>query len=246
MFRIYTPQPCALQASLVLSAEESNHILTVLRHQIGDRFTLFNGQGGEYTAVITDIQKKTAIIELTEFFDISRESPPAIHLFHGLARGEKMDWIIQKATELGVQTFTPLITEKCQVTLTTERTTKKMEHWRRIIIHSAEQCGRNQLMTLKPLLECQTAMRLPFDIKLICEPRWPETQILTPTNAPIALFIGGESGFSASELALAQTQQLRGFSLGPRILRTETAAIVAVTRLHMTATACSNSEKLGT
>jgi 16S rRNA (uracil1498-N3)-methyltransferase len=214
MFRVYTPDHCALDTFLLLSNEASQHILKVLRHQIGDVITLFNGQGGEYTALITDIQKKNAVVKLTEFFDISREAPCFIHLFHGMARGEKMDWIIQKATELGVQEFTPLKTEKCQVKLTGERAEKRLEHWQRIIVHSSEQCGRNQLMKLHPIVECKTAMEQRGYYPIICEPRWPDTLPTTPINTPMALFIGGESGFS------------------PRILRTETAAIVAVTRLQ--------------
>ena len=233
MFRVYTPENCSLNTTLVLSNESSQHILKVLRHQIGDSITLFNGQGGEYKGLITDIQKKNAIIELTEFFDISRESPCAIHLFHGMARGEKMDWIIQKATELGVQEFTPLKTEKCQVKLTGERAEKRLEHWQRIIIHSSEQCGRNQLMKLNPILECKTAMeQQDSSVQIICEPSWPDALPIASIEKPISLFIGGESGFSPQELVWAKARQIHSCSLGPRILRTETAAIVAVTRLQ--------------
>ena len=233
MFRVYTPEPCSINTTLLLSNEASQHILTVLRHKIGDFITVFNGQGGEYTAVITDIHKKNAVVKLTEFFDISRESDCNIHLFHGMARGEKMDWIIQKATELGVQEFTPLKTEKCQVKLARERVEKKLEHWQRIIVHSSEQCGRNHLMVLHPILECRTAMeKQASNLKVICEPSWPDTLPSAPITTPISLFIGGESGFSPPELEAAQACQMHACSLGPRILRTETAAIVAVTRLQ--------------
>lgn len=233
MTRIYFPESCAPNATITLPTEASQHVLKVLRHQIGDSITLFNGDGGEYTAIITDIQQKKAVVHLTHFQDICRESPCKIHLFHGIARGEKMDWIIQKATELGVQQFTPIRTEKGQIKLDVARTQKKLEHWQRIVIHSSEQCGRNTIMQLHPVLDCQTAMgSASLGLNMICEPSWPDAIPTSLPATPFSLFIGGESGFSPKELEWAQEQKMLACSLGPRILRTETAAIVAVTRLQ--------------
>ena len=220
--------------TLALPKEASQHVLKVCRSRVGDAITLFNGRGGEYHAHLSAIEKQTAMVEIEAFNSIERENTLNIHLFHGIARGEKMDWIIQKATELGVTRFTPIKTQKCVVKLDEERAEKKHRHWQQIIIHSSEQCGRNTLMQLEEPISYSQAIAQPFEGKtLLCEPSWPNELLMNKT-APIRLFIGGESGFSEEELKQAQRQSAKSLSLGPRILRTETAAIVAMTILTHT------------
>lgn len=231
--RIYVNEVLAVGKTICLPKEPSSHLLKVLRCVVGDACHLFNGEGSEYHARISCIEKSLAVVCIDTEFSVERENTTHIHLFHGIARGEKMDWIIQKATEMGVNELTPIYTQKNVVKFDADRSEKKQRHWQQIIIHSSEQCGRNRLMTLHAPMAFAKAIQQPFEgLSLLCEPSWPERKSMHEHQS-IRLFIGGESGFSSEELCLAQAQGFESFSLGPRILRTETAAIVAVSLLTL-------------
>ncbi len=230
--RFFLPIQGRVGADFLLPPALFQHVITVLRLKTGEPLIVFTNEGGEYTAILESVNKKSAVIRLITFHAIERESPTPIHLYQGLARGDKMDWILQKATELGVRQFTPILTKKSAVPLDPDRLTKKQIHWQNIIISSSEQCGRNRLMQLNPPTLFETAIQEP-GFTLLCEPSWPTQALcLPPPPAEIRLYIGGESGFSPAELALAQRQGVHSFALGPRILRTETAGIAAVACLQ--------------
>lgn len=221
--------------TIMLDPEAHHHLCRVLRAKKGDHLILFNGQGGEYQAIITKIDKKGTEVHVGQFLTKEVESPLSIHLAQGIARGEKMDFIIQKGVELGVTKFIPLITERSNVKLDKQREEKRLLHWRSVVISACEQSGRNQVPEVCP--------PIPFK-KWVTENRTIWRFILTPhvksslpavdfsKNNSIEIMIGPEGGFSPEELELAKMYHFFPLQLGPRILRTETASIAAVVALQ--------------
>ena len=233
--RIFTAQPLTAQLELELEPAPSQHIARAMRMQAGDALTLFNGQGGEYAAIISAVSKKTVTVEIREFRNIELESPLAIHLGIAISRGDRMDWIIQKATELGVSRVSPLLTERTEVKLKDDRADKKIQHWRQIGIAACEQCGRNQLPHIEPLQALPNWLAATKgETKLVLHHRALRTE---PTNAEhkpteVALLIGPEGGLSDIEIGLAEQAQFQALRLGPRVMRTETAPLAAIAILQ--------------
>ncbi len=233
--RIYQPVPLALHATLKLDEKASHHLTRVLRFRVGDHLTVFNGMGGEYTAVITRMDKKGVDVSLTAFVDREIESPIRIYLAQGIARGEKMDFIVQKATELGVHAIVPLMTERCNVRLENEREEKRLRHWQLIAGNSCEQCGRNRLpQIMSPVLFEKWLPTVKADQCFVLSPhvhnKLPAT--LLPPQASIVLLIGPEGGLSDPEIEAAMRQGFLPLNLGPRVLRTETAPLAAIAILQ--------------
>lgn len=231
--RIY--QAAALQPGGLLRLDEkaSHHLARVLRAGVGDKLTLFNGQGGEYEASITHIDKKGVDVELISFVSRDVEAPISIHLAQGMARGEKMDMIVQKAVELGVKKITPLMTERCNLKLDHEREEKRLQHWRSIAISACEQCGRNYLPELMaPISLMEWLKNVKEEQRFILS---PHVQNKLPAEDPISsivLLIGPEGGFSEREMDVAKQYCFLPLNLGPRVLRTETATIAALATLQ--------------
>lgn len=232
--RIYHPEPLTLHSSIALGDGAVNHLARALRFREGDTIHLFDGNGGEYRAVIDTVTKKQVLVTPVEFIAQECESPLNIHLGQGIARGEKMDLILQKAVELGIQTITPLFTEHCNVQLSSERIEKRMHHWQGIIASACEQCGRNRLPQLNaPQSFVTWAQQQNADLKLILHPDLsasnsdPENKINS-----ITMVVGPEGGFAEPEIKLAIKHGFHTFTLGPRILRTETAGLVALSVLQ--------------
>lgn len=234
--RIYQPVSLAMHQTLQLDEKASHHLARVLRFQKGDHLIVFNGEGGEYTAEIIGLSKKSVDVMLTGFIAREAESPINIHLAQGVARGEKMDFIIQKAVELGVSSVTPLVTERSNVRLDKEREEKRMQHWLGVAVSACEQSGRNRVpqvlspMALNAWLP-QTKADLSFVLSPHVEAKLPDKKL--PPNASIALLIGPEGGFSEAEVAMASQHGFIPLNLGPRILRTETATLAAVTAMQV-------------
>ncbi len=232
--RIYYPGELFVNQQIVLHPEASAHLLRVLRLPIGVPITLFNGSGNEYAATLIAQEKKLAHVEITSVYVRSVAYPFAIHLGQGISRGAKIDFTLQKAVELGVTSITPLFTEYSTVKLTADRLEKRLAHWRGVIISACEQSGR----TLVPNL----ATPMPLDkwvgycnahTKLILHPRAARKLAELPQKTTnIALLIGAEGGFSDHEVSLAQRHHFISISLGPRILRTETAGLAAISALQ--------------
>ncbi|SFG00150.1 16S rRNA (uracil1498-N3)-methyltransferase [Duganella sp. CF458] len=234
MPRFHVPQPLAAGQQLELPADVAHHI-NVVRMEPGDTLTIFNGDGGEYTAVLTEVQKKKAWAELKLFDPREVELPFAVTLAQALPEGTKMDWIIEKAVELGVAGIQPLAARRCVVRLSAERAEKKLEHWNGIVVSASEQCGRNRLAPVAPPLEFREWIaRQDLHKRVILTPRatasladWARHQ---PAQA-LSIMVGPEGGFSDEEEAEALRHGALPLSIGPRVLRTETAALAAVSIL---------------
>ena len=232
--RIYTAQ--ALQPNTVIHLESgpSQHLARALRMQQGSELVLFDGRGGQYLAVISALGKKQVTVQTGSLDEREVESPLLIHLGIAISRGERMDWIIQKATELGVSRITPLSSERTEVKLKGERAEKKISHWQQIAISACEQCGRNRVPRVEPLTSLgQWTPGVEAELKLVLHHR---ADVLPAESSPpgsIALLIGPEGGLSASEISAAESAGFKSLRLGPRVLRTETAPLAAITALQM-------------
>lgn len=228
--RIYQPGDYHVAQTLALSEDAAHHVGSVLRLTVGAKIILFRGDNYEGQAVITSVHKRKIQVIIESMTWVSRESPRRIHLAQSLAKGDKMEWIIQKAVELGVESITPLLTERSVVRLDSSRLEKKQHQWQAIAISACEQSGRNHIPTIHAtcsfeqfLLHCPATHR--WILSPTAQPSWPS---ISDDSAELALLIGPEGGFSPQELACADQHQVQGICLGPRILRTETAAIAAI------------------
>lgn len=227
--RIFTPQNLTSGLMLMLEEAPSHHLMKVLRMQAGRELILFNGEGGEFRACIHALHKKQVEVRLGEFTAANRESPLQLELAIGMSRGERMDWVLQKATELGVTRITPLLTERTEVKLNGDRLDKKMDHWQQIVISACEQSQRNMLPQLnspKSLAEW-----LPFvdtQMKFVLHHRDNQGLAAAQVTESVALLIGPEGGLSELEIEQALAAGFAALTLGPRVLRTETAPIAAI------------------
>ena len=231
MPRFHISQPLAVGQLLALPDTVAHHI-QVLRLAQGELITLFNGEGGEYSATLTQIERRSATVEIKAHHARDVELPFAITLAQALPEGTKMDWIIEKAIELGVSGFQPLAAQRCVVRLSAERAEKKMGHWRGIIESASEQSGRNRLAQLAPLQDYkQWITQQDMHRRIILTPRaqqslpdWARHQ----GPQAVTLVIGPEGGLSEQEEEMALRHGALPLAMGPRILRTETAALAAV------------------
>lgn len=228
--RIYHPDSLQESAIVTLSDNAVRHVITVLRLNLGAKVIFFDGHGGEYHAELIAISKKQVQAKIFKHNQIDLESPLKIHLGYGMARGEKIDFVIQKAVELGVDIITPLFTERCGVKLTEERSEKRLQHWQAIMISACEQCGRNVLPRLnapielsKWLSQCSDKTRLVLNHRAV-----KSFQNIKISGQSLTLLIGPEGGLTEDEVKCAESFQFSSVSLGPRVLRTETAAIAAI------------------
>lgn len=240
--RVYIGQQGGLRAGadIELSATASEHIARVLRLRVGADVVAFDGQGGEWRARVSRIVRNRVNIECLGHDAIERESPLAITLLQSLARGEKMDWVIQKATELGVGSIIPVSAERSVVQIDDERAATRLAHWRAVVASACEQSGRNRL----------PEVQAPLGLSLACQAKLPALRLVlmpgaTPTLAAaaarlaadghqaVALLVGPEGGLTDAELAQAQAGGFVPVGFGARVLRTETAAIAAITALQL-------------
>lgn len=233
--RIYQPIPLTINTSVQLDTPAAHHVARVLRAHIGDELTLFNGQGGEYAGSITHIDKKTVTVALVQYSDKNTESPLDLCLVQGISRGEKMDYTIQKAVELGVKQIIPLLTERCNVKLDAQRREKRWQHWQSIIISACEQSGRNFIPDIAaPMTYDKFLKQASADWKFVLAPH-AENKLSTlaiPNHSRVLLLIGPEGGLSDVEITQAIEHQFISLNLGPRVLRTETAAVAAIAALQ--------------
>lgn len=235
MPRIYQNTRLIAGQEYELDSAASHHLGRVLRAKLGDRLTIFNGDAGEFEAVISFIDKKKVIVTLQEFIDRTAESPISLCLAQGISRGEKMDYTIQKAVELGVTEIIPLLTERCTVKLDTERREKRLEHWQSIIVSACEQSGRNILPKIAlPQTLTKWLPEVKSDQNFVLAPQASErlNKISLKNNSTITLLVGPEGGLSDQEIKIVTAYNFLPLNLGPRILRTETAAVAALTVLQ--------------
>jgi len=234
MTRIYVDTPLHCGQNLNLSAAITHRILRVLRLKIGDQLTLFNSTNGEFQTTITAIKKNHCGVIVEKFIEKNLESPLRIHLGQVISRGEKMDYTIQKATELGVTTITPLFSEHCNVKLDTERTAKRLEHWQATAIAASEQCGRCFIPKIFPAENLEQWLTAAHpETCIILDHCSPNKIKNIPLTNEIVLLVGPEGGFSDNEILIAEQNNFIPMQLGPRILRTETAALAAISALQV-------------
>ena len=233
MPRFYIEADLAVDTQIELTETVFHHWCKVLRAQVGDQATLFNGQGGEYHVELTEVAKKSATVQVLTFNPANRT--PAIRTLLGqvMSKGDRMDYAIQKAVELGVSEIQLLTSERCEMRLKYDRDQKKLDHWQGIAIAACEQCGMNIVpKILAPLsLEKWLASELPAT-KLVLAPNKDETDSLTQASQNIALLIGPEGGLSEAEIQAANEVGFMNWCIGERVLRTETAPVVALSILN--------------
>lgn len=217
-----------------LPKETSHYVRQVLRLREGSSVILFNGLGGEYRGKVRINNKQTSVT-IEEFSNISVESSLRIHLGQGISRGEKMDYVVQKAVELGVSEITPLFTERCGVKLDEERAEKRLEHWQKIIISACEQSGRNNIPQIHPPAEISEWITQRNEaLRFICHPGLSSDEFSHEGKESVAILIGSEGGFTEAEVAGAIVHDFKSLVLGPRVLRTETATVAALAKLQVT------------
>ena len=231
--RFYDPQRLTISTAIALGDDATQHI-RVLRLKAGASITLFNGLGGQYCATLTAVQKRACTALIDSFQETNNESPLLLHLGQVISRGDRMEFVIQKAVELGVNEITPLISERCGVKINAERMLKKQQQWQKIAIAACEQSGRNIVPTIHSCQSLQTWCESPEQAtKLTLHPRAKDSINTLPGNIDkIRLLIGPEGGLSDDEINLTETLNFTETLLGPRILRTETAALTAITALQ--------------
>ncbi|AXQ98911.1 16S rRNA (uracil(1498)-N(3))-methyltransferase [Pseudoalteromonas piscicida] len=232
---IYQNSPLAIGVPVTLDDDAAGHIGRVLRMTTKDKVSLFNGQGGEYLCQLSEVGKKKVVAVPESFEDKNVESPLAIHLGQGISRGDKMDFTIQKSVELGVSEITPLFTARCGVKLSGERLAKKHQQWQKIAIAAAEQSGRNTITVIHPPMELSEWLALQSDeLKITLHPRAEHSiKTLPYTQYGIRFLVGPEGGFTDEELDATAQQQFVDVRLGPRVLRTETAALTVLSALQL-------------
>lgn len=232
--RIYEPQPLVLGDLVTLSPQASQHVGVVLRMKPGEPLTLFSGDDREFLARIEDVKKKQVLVRLESVKTLSRESPLTIHLAQAISKGDRMDFVMQKAVELGVTSITPIFSQRCVVSLDQERLAKKIQQWQAIVISSCEQSGRNRVPVVHQPVSIEHYLKqAEATFKLVLDPKannsWRNYESIPKE---ITLLIGPEGGLADHEIDDALAQGFHGLALGPRILRTETAAITALSVLQ--------------
>ncbi len=239
--RFYHPAIITIGQLIELSVENKHHAARVLRLKKGDSITLFNGNGGEFSAHIETIRKSNTTVLIDAYHDTDCESPLHIELAQAICVNEKMDWIIQKAVELGVTCIQPVTTARSIVHLSDERSAKRLQHWQRIVISACEQCGRNHLPPVLPLitlpqwLSQKKITRSAHDVHFMLSTAAKEGLRAIPkppADANLALMIGPEGGFTQEEETAILHSGFIPLRLGKRILRTESAALAALAALQ--------------
>lgn len=235
MPRFFCPLPLAIGAVVTLPENLTHHI-HVLRLAIGETIILFNGEGGEYNATLIAVERKRALAEVKTFSPREAELPYAMTLAQALPEGTKMDWIIEKAVELGVTAIQPIAAQRCVVRLSAERAAKKREHWQGIIEAAAEQSGRNRIPNLAEPTDLNDWVRQQdLHRRIMLSPRAEQSLSSWARHQPaqcVTLLIGPEGGFSEQEENIAVANGVLALSCGPRVLRTETAGLAAVAALN--------------
>ena len=236
--RFFYPDTLGSGAEARLPAEAAHHAARVLRLGVGDPLTLFNGRGGEFEARILRVDRGDVWVKTGAFVDRGVESPLEVILGQGLSGGDRMDLTLQKAVELGASAIQPLTTERSIVKLNPERAARRTEHWRSLVISACEQCGRNlvppvfELRRFDEWLAQLSRNAEPGELRLLMSPNAQTSLKTLAAPRKIVLLAGPEGGLSAQEASLAETFGFAPMRLGPRVLRTETAAMAALAAIQ--------------
>jgi 16S rRNA (uracil1498-N3)-methyltransferase len=240
--RIYTPAPLASGKHIELDDDNGHYVRTVLRLKKDAPIILFNGHGGEYLCTVAEVSRKAVLISIEQWHDRSVESPLQVTLGLGISRGDRMDLVVQKSVELGVNHITPLLTERCVVQFKDEKKSQRLLHWQKIVQHAAEQSGRTALPGLQEVETLQNWVGKQQGLKVFLDP-YAETTLteLTPEmmkacperSRRVTLLTGPEGGFSNQERDMAKASGFIPVRIGARILRTETASLAALAAVQL-------------
>jgi 16S rRNA (uracil1498-N3)-methyltransferase len=232
--RIFVHTPLAARQRLTFEGEAAAHLGRVLRVRPGEAVVLFDGSGPEFDGEVVNANRRTVELAVGAEREADRESPLELVLLQGLCRNERMDWVVRKATELGVTAIRPVLAERSVVKLEPARAAGRIEHWRAIAISACEQCGRNTLPDILPPLPVTTTLSAHAGATgVLLDPEAPGgVDRLQHAKGPLCLLVGPEGGLDERERAAARAAGYAGIRLGPRILRTETAALTGLTLLQ--------------
>ncbi|AEF99202.1 16S rRNA (uracil(1498)-N(3))-methyltransferase [Methylomonas methanica] len=231
--RLYVNAPLNVGGRIELDEEAAHYVRSVLRLKQGEAMVLFNGQGGEYLSCFSEVSRKTVRLEIEQFSDRDVESPLAVTLGVGISRGDRMDWAVQKAVELGVTQLTPLFTERCVTKLNDDKKQQRLRHWQHIVQHAAEQSGRTRVPAMDEIAELSEWVCRQQGLRVFLDPY--ATRSLAdcqPENNQITLLSGPEGGFSERERQIAKAAGFVPVRMGARILRTETAVLSALSAVQ--------------
>ena len=231
--RIHCEHKLGPGAQFALAPEASQHVAKALRLKAGDALVVFDGRGGEYEASIQRVDRDRVDVKVGAFRDVDREGALTVGLVQGLPEADKMDWIIQKATELGIAWIQPVICERSVVRLAGERAARREAHWQRVAIAAAEQSGRTRVPEVRPTLPFMNWIAAPGGpARWLLDPAADPIAAHVPPPSPLELVVGPEGGLSERERSLALDRGFGSVGLGPRVLRTETAPLAALAALH--------------
>ncbi|WP_109440594.1 16S rRNA (uracil(1498)-N(3))-methyltransferase [Acinetobacter haemolyticus] len=233
MNRFYIETELNTGNTIELTESVFHHWVRVLRAKEQEQAIFFNGKGGEYVVTLSEINKKNAFVSIDQFNELDRTAPFNVVLGQVMSKGDRMDYAIQKATELGVTTIQLLTSDRCEMRLKYDRDQKKLDHWQSVAIAACEQCGMNRVpKILAPIsLNDWVQSELPTS-RFVLAPNKDQTNILLNSTPDIALLIGPEGGLSETEIETANQYQFKNWCIGDRVLRTETAPVVALSILN--------------
>ncbi|MEJ2601898.1 MAG: 16S rRNA (uracil(1498)-N(3))-methyltransferase [Gammaproteobacteria bacterium] len=234
--RLYHPDPLETGREVIIGGDDARYLIRVLRLAPGAPLVLFDGLGGEYAAELRSCRgRKEVTVQVGAHRPAERESALRVTLAQGISRGERMDHVVQKCTELGIDALVPLICERGVVRIDGRRAEARRQHWQRVAAEACRQCGRNRLPSIAPITALGDWLVAPMsDTRLALAPGADERLADLPApGGSLTLLIGPEGGLAEHELAAARSNGFRSVQLGPRILRTETAAVAAVTSVQL-------------
>ncbi len=233
MPRFYIEADLAVETTVELTETVFHHWVKVLRAQVGEKATLFNGQGGEYEVTLTEVAKKAASVSITSFNPDNRTPHFTALLGQVMSKGDRMDYAIQKAVELGVFKIQLLTSERCEMRLKYDRDQKKLDHWQGIAIAACEQCGMNIVPEILAPLSLSDWLKTELPkTKLVLAPEKEQIDVLKDATKDVVLLIGPEGGLSEAEITDANDHGFKNWCIGNRVLRTETAPVVALSILN--------------
>ncbi len=234
--RLHHPEPLASGEEVCIGEDDARYLTRVLRLPVGTPVVLFDGRGGEYEATIASAGRREVVLAVGAHRPVERESALAITVAQGISRGERMDHVVQKTTELGAAAIVPLICERGVVRLDEKRAAARLEHWQRVAAGACRQCGRNRLPRIAPITAVEDWLAAPPDgLRLVLTPdAGRRMKDVEPAGVagPVILLVGPEGGLTEQEEEAASAAGFLPVRLGPRVLRTETAAVAGVTALQ--------------
>lgn len=234
--RLYVSIPLNIGQNIELDHESGHYLRSVLRLKKQAQVILFNGLGGEYRCSLLEVSRKRVRVSIDEKINRSVESPLEVSIGMGISRGDRMDMSVQKSVELGVNSITPIITQRCNVVIKAGKSEQKLNHWQKIAQHAAEQCGRTVVPQINPIVTFSSWIETEFNetLKIFLDP-YAEKPLTQLENQPkkVVLLTGSEGGFCEQERQLAINYQFIPIRLGQRILRTETASLAAISAVQL-------------